>query len=97
MVTPEQYEAMAERNGLRVCRIHTEAKAWDFKSRSAFFAFGSVTFVEWTRFFTVGKPVFVIDVLDRFRVCGGRYARRGEYLQVLSDGHHACALAKKWR
>jgi hypothetical protein len=41
---------MAERNGLRVRRIHTEAKAWDFKSRSAFFAFGSVTFVEWTRF-----------------------------------------------
>jgi trans-aconitate 2-methyltransferase len=48
-LTPEQYGALAERNGLHVCRIHTEAKAWDFKSRSAFLAFGSVTFIEWTK------------------------------------------------
>jgi hypothetical protein len=47
-LTPEQYGALAERNGLHVCRIHTQAKAWDFKSHSAFLAFGSVTFVEWT-------------------------------------------------
>lgn len=49
-LTPEQYGKLAERNGLHVCRINTEAKAWDLKSRSAFLAFGSVTFVEWTRF-----------------------------------------------
>ena len=48
-LTPEQYAAMAARNRLSVLRIHTEAKAWDFKSRSAFFAFSSVGFVEWTR------------------------------------------------
>ena len=34
--TLEQYAAMAARNRLSVLRIHTEAKAWDFKSRSAF-------------------------------------------------------------
>jgi trans-aconitate 2-methyltransferase len=67
-LTPEQYGAVAERNGLRVGRIHTEAKAWDFKSRSAFFAFGSVTFVEWTRFLPeVERQAFITDVLDRYR------------------------------
>ena len=49
-LTPEQYGALAEQNGLRVRCIHTETKSWDFQSRRAFFAFGSVTFVEWTRF-----------------------------------------------
>jgi trans-aconitate 2-methyltransferase len=67
-LTPEQYGAAAERNGLHVRRIHAEAKAWDFKSRSAFFDFGSVTFVEWTRFLPESeKPAFVSDVLDRYR------------------------------
>ena len=54
-LTPEQYGALAERNGLHVCRSHTEAKAWDFKTRSAFLAFGSVTFVEWTQFLPAGE------------------------------------------
>jgi trans-aconitate 2-methyltransferase len=67
-LTPEQYGAIVERNGLRVRRIHTEAKAWDFKSRPAFLAFGSVTFVEWTRFLPEAeKAAFIIDVLDRYR------------------------------
>jgi trans-aconitate 2-methyltransferase len=67
-LTPEQYTALAERNGLRVRRIHTQAKAWDFKSRSAFFAFGSVTFVEWTRLLPeTEKPEFINDVLDRYQ------------------------------
>ncbi|HWO32354.1 MAG TPA: class I SAM-dependent methyltransferase [Candidatus Acidoferrum sp.] len=67
-LTPEQYGAMAERNGLHVRRIHTEAKVWDFKSRSAFSAFGSVTFVEWTRFLPQSeKPDFVSDVLGRYQ------------------------------
>jgi len=68
-LTPEQYEELAERNGLRVCRIHTESKAWDFKSRSAFLAFGSVTFIEWTRFIPEAERLaFVADVLDHYRV-----------------------------
>ena len=67
-LTPEQYCAVAERNRLHVQSIHTELKAWDFKSRSAFFAFGSVTFVEWTRFLPESeKPAFVNDVLDRYQ------------------------------
>ena len=68
-LTPEQYGAFAERNGLRILRIHTEAKAWDFKSRSAFLAFGSVTFVEWTQFIPeVERLAFVADVLDRYQM-----------------------------
>jgi len=67
-LSPEQYGEAAERNGLHVRSIHTELKAWDFKSRSAFFAFGSVTFVEWTRFLPESeKPAFVNDVLDRYQ------------------------------
>jgi trans-aconitate 2-methyltransferase len=68
-LAPEQYGALAERNGLHVRRIHTEDKAWDFKSRAAFLAFGSVTFVEWTKFLPEGeKLAFVADVLDRYRL-----------------------------
>ena len=49
-------------------RIHTEAKAWDFKSRSAFFAFCSVGFVEWTRRLPEAeRPEFINDVLDRYQ------------------------------
>jgi trans-aconitate 2-methyltransferase len=67
-LTPEQYAAAAERNGLRVLRTHTEAKAWDFKSRSAFFDFSSVGFVEWTRRLPEAeRPAFINDVLDHYR------------------------------
>ncbi|MGB7554345.1 MAG: class I SAM-dependent methyltransferase [Candidatus Korobacteraceae bacterium] len=67
-LTPEQYARLAEQNGLHVLRTHTEAKAWDFKSRSAFFAFGSVTFVEWTKCLPgAERPAFITDVLDRYR------------------------------
>jgi len=67
-LTPEQYTAVATRNGLRVLRIHTEAKAWDFKSRPAFFAFCSVGFVVWTRRLPeTDRPEFINDVLDRYR------------------------------
>ena len=68
-LTPAQYAAVAERNGLHVSRIHTEAKTWDFKSRPEFFAFGSVTFVEWTRLLPDSeKPAFINDVLDRYQL-----------------------------
>ena len=66
-MTPDEYKAAAERNGLRVRRIHTEQKAWDFESHPAFVAFGSVTFVEWTRRLPEAeKPAFITDVLDRY-------------------------------
>jgi trans-aconitate 2-methyltransferase len=67
-LTPEQYRALAEENGFRVERIHTADKAWDFQSRSAFVAFGSVTFVEWTQLLPEPERLaFVSDVLDRYR------------------------------
>ena len=68
-LTPEQYRALAEQNGFHILRIHTEAKAWDFHSRPAFLAFGSVTFVEWTQFIPeTERLAFATDVLDRYRV-----------------------------
>ena len=64
-LTPEQYRALAEQNGFRIERLHTEAKAWDFESRSAFLAFGAVTFIEWTRLLPESERLaFVNDVLD---------------------------------
>jgi trans-aconitate 2-methyltransferase len=66
-LTPEQYRALAERNGFRTEHVHTEAKAWDFQSRSAFVAFASVTFIEWTQFLPESERVaFANDVLDRY-------------------------------
>lgn len=68
-LTPEQYGALAERDGLRVRRIHAQDKSWDFKSRLAFLAFGSVTFVEWTKFIPEAERLaFVTDVLDRYQM-----------------------------
>ena len=67
-LTPEQYAALAERNGLHVRRVRSQAKAWDFKSRPAFFAFASVTFVEWTRLLPEAeKSAFINDALDRYQ------------------------------
>lgn len=66
-LTPEEYSALAEQNGLKVCNLHTADKAWDFKSRAAFAAFGWVTFVEWTQHVPEAeKPEFINDVLDRY-------------------------------
>lgn len=68
-LTPEEYGELALGNGLHVVGVHTADKAWDFQSRSAFFAFGSVTFVEWTRHLPEQeKPAFIVDVLDRYRL-----------------------------
>jgi trans-aconitate 2-methyltransferase len=67
-LTPEQYGVLADQNGFQVTRMHTEAKAWDFESRAAFLAFGSVTFVEWTQHLPeTERPEFIRDVLDRYQ------------------------------
>lgn len=67
-LTPEQYGALAEENGLRVRQVNMKSNAWDFQSREAFCAFGSVTFVEWTRRLPESeRPAFITDVLDRYR------------------------------
>jgi trans-aconitate 2-methyltransferase len=68
-LTPEQYAALAEQNGLHLRRMHTADKAWDFHSRAAFQAFGAVTFVEWTQHIPEEeRPAFVSDVLERYSV-----------------------------
>ena len=67
-LTPEQYASLAQENGFRIRELHTSDKAWDFRSRAAFDAFGSVTFVEWTQHLPEEeKPSFITDVLDRYR------------------------------
>jgi trans-aconitate 2-methyltransferase len=68
-LTPERYQALAEQNGFHTRHVHTQARVWDFQYRSAFFAFGSVTFVEWTQFIPEAEhPAFVSDVLDRYQL-----------------------------
>jgi trans-aconitate 2-methyltransferase len=67
-LTPEEYASLAEQQGFRVMGTHTAAKAWDFESRAAFEAFGSVTFVEWTQHLPEPERLsFVRDVLDRYQ------------------------------
>jgi trans-aconitate methyltransferase len=66
--TPEEYRALAERSGFRVVGLRVEDKAWDFKTREAFVAFGLATFVEWTRRLPESQwQTFIADVLDRYR------------------------------
>jgi trans-aconitate 2-methyltransferase len=66
-LTQEQYAELAEDCGFRVLRFHTELKSWDFETREAFFKFGEVTFVEWTRRLPeADRAAFITDVLDRY-------------------------------
>jgi trans-aconitate 2-methyltransferase len=67
-LTPAQYAAAAERNGLRVTLLRVHDKAWDFGSRAAFHAFSAVGLVAWTqRLPEAERTAFVDDVLDRYR------------------------------
>lgn len=71
-LAPEQYIAAAERNGLRAVRVQTRDETWDFESRTAFHAFCAVGLVAWTqRLPETDRPVFVDDVLDRYRAITG--------------------------
>jgi trans-aconitate methyltransferase len=65
---PEEYQELASRNGLRVLRLGLEDRAWDFRTREAFVAFGRATFAEWTRYLPESDcPAFFTEVLDRYR------------------------------
>ena len=71
-LTPEQYSALCERNGLRVTSLHVGDKSWDFGSRAAFEGFGAVTFVEWSKRVPESqRPAFVGDVLQRYAHVAG--------------------------
>jgi len=70
-LTPAEYRALAEQNGLRVERIDVQQEAWDFQSRDAFIRFAEATFVEWTRRIPAEQRLtFITDVLERYRRLG---------------------------
>jgi trans-aconitate 2-methyltransferase len=67
-LTPEEYCSLARKSGFRVARVETESKTWDFGTRAEFFAFSSVTMVEWTK--RLPEPLrsaFITEVLDRYQ------------------------------
>ena len=67
-LTQEEYCSLARKSGFRVEHVQTESKAWDFRTRAEFFAFSSVTMVEWTkRLLESLRPAFITDVLDRYQ------------------------------
>jgi trans-aconitate 2-methyltransferase len=71
-IRAEDYAALAEAHGLRVESQEVEDKAWNFGSHEGFFAFGSVTFVEWLRKVPEeAKPEFIRDVLKRYASVAG--------------------------
>jgi trans-aconitate 2-methyltransferase len=81
-LTPEQYAALADRNGFQVRRIHTEDKSWDFKTSAGFLAFGSVTFIEWTKFIPeADRLAFVADVLDRYQLVAADQPGEGHFFK----------------
>jgi SAM-dependent methyltransferase len=68
-LTATEYVALAEKNGFQLGWVGAVPKRWDFESRQAFFAFGSVTFVEWTQHLPEPeRPAFIKDVLDRYQL-----------------------------
>lgn len=67
-LTQEEYCSLARKSGFRVERVQTESKSWDFGTRAEFFAFSSVTMVEWTKRLPESlRPPFITDVLDRYQ------------------------------
>ena len=77
-LTPEQYAAMAERNGFRVLHVSMKDQTWDFGSRAAFSAFCAVGCVAWTdRLPAAERADFVNDVLDRYRAVAADGSEEG--------------------
>lgn len=71
-LTPEQYVAVAERNGFHSVRVQTRDEIWDFRTRAAFFTFCSVGLVAWTqRLPESERKPFIEDVLDHYGVITG--------------------------
>ena len=67
-LTPQQYAALATSVGLQVLSLSTQAKAWDFKTKAAFFGFCSAGFGAWTqRLSKFERGPFVEDVMNAYR------------------------------
>jgi trans-aconitate 2-methyltransferase len=67
-LSAEEYRALAEKTGFKVLRLDVLDKAWDFKTREGFVAFGRVTFVEWIKHIPEESwNDFITEVLDRYR------------------------------
>ena len=76
-LTPDEYVAVAERNGFRVLYVNTRDHSWDFGSRAAFASFSAVGLVAWTdRLPAAERQKFLNDVLDRYQSIAA--ARAGE-------------------
>jgi trans-aconitate 2-methyltransferase len=81
-LTPQQYEALAEQNGLHVLSCQTADKAWDFQSRANFLAFSEVTMVEWTQHVPeADRSAFITDVLDRYQHVASRAPGEDNYFR----------------
>ena len=66
-LTPDEYVAVAERNGFRILRLHTQDHTWDFGSREALTGFCAVGLIAWTdRLPAAERLRFISDVLDRY-------------------------------
>ncbi|MFT3881223.1 MAG: hypothetical protein QM703_16360 [Gemmatales bacterium] len=67
-LTPKDYQALAEKHGFHVARLHVNDKAWDFRTREGFVNFAHATFVEWTRLVPESERLnFITDVLNRYK------------------------------
>lgn len=67
-LTQDEYSSLARKNGFRIEHVQTESKTWDFVTRAEFFAFGSVTMVEWTKRLPDSlRSLFITEVLDRYQ------------------------------
>ena len=67
-LTPDEYVAVAERNGFRVLRVNTQDHSWDFGSRATFAGFCAVGLVAWTdRLPAAERQKFLDEVLDRYQ------------------------------
>jgi trans-aconitate methyltransferase len=67
-LTEGEYCSLARKSGFRIERVRTESRTWDFRTRAEFFAFSSVTMVEWTKRLPESlRAPFINDVLDRYQ------------------------------
>ena len=67
-LTQDEYCSLVRKSNFRVVRVQTESKTWGFGTRAEFFAFSSVTMVEWTKRLPESlRPAFITDVLDRYQ------------------------------